>query len=60
MFFKNTFLAIWHGFPDITHIEVNNGHKSAIFNLIKWKFLKPHICSIVMVSWHGFPHIIHI
>ena len=20
-------LEIWHGFPDITHIKVNNGHK---------------------------------
>ena len=27
-------LAIWHSFPDITHISVNNGHKSAILNMI--------------------------
>ena len=29
------FIAIWHGFPDITHINVNNGCKSAILNLIE-------------------------
>ena len=30
--------AISRSFPDITHIKVNNGRKSAIFNLIKLKF----------------------
>ena len=28
-------LAIWHSFPDITHIKVNNGLKSIILNLIE-------------------------
>ena len=31
MFYSNG-LAIWHGFPDITHIKVNNARKSAILN----------------------------
>ena len=41
-------LAIWHSFPDITHIYVNNGLKSAIFNLnmlialIALRFFKAH------------------
>ena len=33
-------LAIWHGFPDITHIYVNKSRKSTIFNLIELKFFK--------------------
>ena len=43
--------AIWHGFPDIRHTKVNNGHKSAILNLIQLTFfraypsMKPHILS---------------
>ena len=42
-------LDIWHSFPDITHIEVNNGLKLVILNLIELTFLrayphlKPHI-----------------
>ena len=34
MMFYNNGLAIWHVFQDITHIKVNNGHKSAILNLM--------------------------
>ena len=34
--------AILHGFPDITHIEVNNGHKSAIFNFMELTFLRAY------------------
>ena len=34
IFFFNNGLAIWHGFPDITHIKVNNCCKSTILNLI--------------------------
>ena len=33
-FFYNNGPAIWHGFPDITHIKVNDGCKSTILNLI--------------------------
>ena len=48
--FYNNGLAIWHGFPDIkhskdsfpdiTHIKVNNGRKSAILKLIELKFFR--------------------
>ena len=35
-------LAIWHGLSDIKHIKVNYGRLSAIFNLIKLKFLRAY------------------
>ena len=58
-------------FPNITHIKVNNGFKSDIFNLIKLTFfraypsLKPHtfVYSTVLdglARWHGLPDIRHI
>ena len=28
--------AIWHGFPDINYIKVNNDRKSAIFNWVEF------------------------
>ena len=36
--FKSNGLAIWHGFPVITHIEVKSGSRLTIFNLIKLEF----------------------
>ena len=42
-------LGIWHCFPDIMHIKVNNGGKSAILNFYldeifpPYPYLKPHI-----------------
>ena len=47
--FCNNGLALWHGLPNIGHVEVNNGREADILNLIKSKFvtvhppLKPHI-----------------
>ena len=43
-------LAIWHSFPDIIHIIVNNGFKSATF------------CFILngLAIWFGLPDIRHI
>ena len=63
--FHNNGLAIWHGFPDITHIEVINGRKLAILNFIELTFfraypsLKPHILfySNGLAIWHSFPNI---
>ena len=48
MMFYNNGLAIWHVFQDITLIKVNNGHKSAILNLMSWKgsWCISHICLI--------------
>ena len=37
--FDSNSLAIWQGFPVITHIEVRMGRRSAIMNLIKLNFL---------------------
>ena len=42
-------VVIWHGFPDITHIKINNGSKSAIFNLIELKFFRAYL-SLKFVS----------
>ena len=61
-------LAIWHDFPDITHIKVSNGRKSAILNFIvliffmKYPSLNPHILfnSNGLAIWHGLPDITHI
>ena len=61
-------LAIWHGFPNIRHIKVNNGRKSAILNLIELKFfraypsLKPHILfyNKGLAVWYGVPGISNI
>ena len=39
LFYSNG-LDKWHGFPDITHINVNNGYKSAILSMIELKFLQ--------------------
>ena len=33
--FSSNHLAIWHSFPDINHLNVNNGLKLAILNLIE-------------------------
>ena len=41
LFYSNG-LPIWHGFPDITHIEINNSRKSAILNLIKLNFFRAY------------------
>ena len=62
-FFYSNGLAMWPGYPDITHVNVNNGCKSAILNLIKlnifraYPSLKPHILfySNDLAIWHGFP-----
>ena len=32
-------LAIWHGFPDITHIKVNNRRNPVILNFDRLTFL---------------------
>ena len=34
LFYSNV-LAIWHGFPNMSHFEVDNGHKSAMFIFIQ-------------------------
>ena len=48
-------LAIWHGFPDILYIKVNNGHKLSI--LLKffsaYPSLKQHILLYSMVQPSG-------
>ena len=36
--FYSNHIAIWHSFPDITHINVNGGLELAIFKLIKLIF----------------------
>ena len=41
LFYSND-LASWHGFPDITHIEDDNAHKSYILNLIQLKFVRAY------------------
>ena len=54
--FYTTDLAIWHGFPDITHIEADNDPKSAIWNLsghITPPPPHPGNRSIVMVKLSG-------
>ena len=38
--FYSNHLAIWHSFPNITHIKVNNDQKLAILNLIELNFFK--------------------
>ena len=61
-------LAIWHGFPYISHIKGNNDHKSAILNFIELKCfraypsLTPHIFfdSDGLANCDGFPVITHI
>ena len=61
-------LAIWHGFPVSTHIEIKSCCRSAILNLIKLNFfmvylyLKLHILfnSNGLAIWYGFPVITHI
>ena len=61
-------LAIWYGFPDITHFKVDNCRMSAILNFIELKFLrtypplKPHLLLICngLAIWHDFPVIKHI
>ena len=66
--FHSNGIAIWHGFPVITHIEVKSGRRSAISNLIKLKFfmvypyLKLHFLfySNGLAIWSGFPDITHI
>ena len=54
--------AIWHGLPHITHIKVNNDHKSA-FEFDELKFfsaypsLKPHIRGVTFGekdTWYKF------
>ena len=60
-------LAIWHSFRSITHIKVNNGHKSASLSLIELNIfvkcppppIKPHIFFYCngLVIWHGFPDV---
>ena len=60
LFYSNG-LAIWHSFPDIIHIKVNNGRKSPFLHLIELIFfrayptLKPHILlhSNGQAIWHG-------
>ena len=50
-------LASWHGFPDITHIKVNNGHKSesAILNFIELKFFRayPSLKTLILFYSNG-------
>ena len=45
--------AIWHGFPDITHIEVNNGRKLVILSLIELKFLRVYLFLKQYILFHG-------
>ena len=67
LFYSNG-LAIWSGFPVITHIEVKSGRRSAILNLIKLKcfmvypYLKLHILfnSNELAIRAGFLDITHI
>ena len=68
LFYSNG-LAIWHGFPDITHnYKGNNVHKSVILNLIKLKYFRsyPSLKANILfygdglVIWHGLPDIRHI
>ena len=57
-------LAIWHGFPDITHIEVNNGSKSfasQAFWIFELKFVRAYppwnrtfFIAIVVAIWQVF------
>ena len=65
-------LAIWHNFPDITHITVNNGRKWAIFNFIVLKFYRAYPSPLMtdvshtffhrngLAIGHSFPYIMHI
>ena len=48
-------ISIWHGFPVITHIEVKNGCRSAILNLIKLNFFMvyPHLKLHIWVKSNG-------
>ena len=63
--FDSNDLAIWHGFPVITHIEGKSGRRSAILNLIKlnffmiYSYLKLHIFfnSNGLAIWSGFQDI---
>ena len=41
LFYSNG-LAIWHSFPNITHIKVNNGIKSVILNLIDFEIFRAY------------------
>ena len=43
--FDGNGLAIWHGFPVLTYIEVRSGCTSAILNLIKLKFFMAYPCT---------------
>ena len=43
--------AIWHSFPDITHIKVNNGSKASILNLIELAFFQ-------VISLHVTAHFV--
>ena len=35
-------VAILHGFPDIAHSKVDNGHKLSIFIFIKFKLFRAY------------------
>ena len=70
LFYRNS-LAIYNSFPYITDINVNDGHKLIILNLISFNFcraylyLKSHIllyssstCNGLAI-WHDFSDITH-
>ena len=63
--FHSKGLAIWHGLPDIRHIEVNYDTCSAILELKIFRaypYLKSHILSYNngLAIWHGLTDIRYI
>ena len=66
--FHGNGLAIWHSFPDITHIKANNGLESTILNLIRLNFFRayPSLKLLILfysnglAIWHSSPDISNI